>query len=652
MTLQKIGIRSGIAAAGLAILLAQGVLAADAETEQATKKKKTQKPGEPEVLPQMVITATKSETEAWRTASSITVVDREKIEREQLRTVVDALRDVPGVTIADLGTPGSVAAVLIRGTKTQHSLVLIDGRPVPANLAGSFNLESSTLDNIERVEVLRGPAASLYGGKTIGGVINIITRSGKGLEKPETTAFFEAGSYGTFREGLSTLGAAGDLDWSLEASRTDIQGQRINSQHQQTGASGNIGYQIDDSLRFDLNLRHYDAHIGVPDSRFMNDPDDHQHTEFLSISPRLVWDTNDQWRQSLTYMSSYFRQSYQTPNNAFPYNNNSIVRSHFWEYQSEFRPLDQWTIIAGASLQDFGYKRYNFDPAGFFNPGGRSYDVDQNETNWGVFLQSQAEVLSNLNLVAGLRYDRYSDFDDAVTWRTGVSYRLPATQTLLHANYGTAFAPPSPQDRDAAFLGPLPPGAPPRVPLEEPERSRGFEMGVEQPFADAHLNLRATYFRNELRDTFQYDFATRSVVPIGKARTRGVELGVEWQPHSRIGFNVDYTYLDAEDLTKGVRLVRRPRHSLSGSARLEPYEDVSIVLSAVYVIDREDIHPTTYLQVDGEDYLTVRLAANWRVCPNLEIFARVENLFGEQYEEAAGFPALDTGAYAGFRLRF
>lgn len=644
MTLQKIGIRSGIAAAGLAILLAQGISAADAETEQTTKKKNP-KPAQPETLPRMVITATKSETEAWRTASSVTVVDREKIEREQLRMLIDALREVPGLALANRGTPGSQASVFMRGTKTEHTSVLIDGRPVPANLAGAFNLETTTLDNVERIEVLRGPAASLYGGKTIGGVINIITRDGRGLEKPETKVSFEAGRFDTFRESVSTLGAAGDLDWAFEASRFDTEGHRINSRYEQTSASGKLGYQLADSLRFDLDLRSYGAEIGLPGNRFMNDPDDELRTGYFSVSPRLVWDTSERLRQTLTYSYSRFRQTARTPNNAFPNNNRVTVETQFLEYQSEFKPNDRWTLVAGAWLQDQQYRRFNNDPVGPFNPGGFSYDVDQAETNWALFLQSQAEVLTGLNVLIGGRYDAYSDFENAATWRGGLSYRVPVIQTLLHANYGTAFSPPSPQDREPALFG--------NPNLATPEKSRGYEAGIEQPIAAIDTTFYATYFQNELRDTYQFDLATFTLQPIGRARTRGVELGGAWNPCPAFGVSADYTYLDADDLSNGVRLVRRPRHSLSGNVRIRPCEAVSATLSAVYVMDREDFLPVfPFGQVDAEDYLTLRLAVNWKVCKNVELFGRIENLLGEKYEEVAGFPVPRTAAYGGLRVRF
>jgi vitamin B12 transporter len=585
-------------------------------------------------LPVTVVTATKTETEADKTASSITVIDRAKIEQEQYRLLADALRIVPGMTVINPGVTGNVATVLTRGTATKDTMLLIDGRPMPYNLAGSFNLETMALDNVERVEVLRGPAASLYGGRTMGGVINVITRSGRGLEKPETTAFFEAGSYGTFREGVSTLGAAGDLDWGFEASRTDTQGQRINSQYQQSNAAGKIGYQIAEDLRFDLDLRYYTADVGVPGSTAVNDSDNHLLTEFWSISPRLIWDTTENWQQTLTFSHSEFRQVATGFTGFFQTNNRVSSRSDWLEYQSTVKVLEDWTLTAGAWFQDQNITRYN-DTA-------QVLDIDQNQTNWALFLQSQAEVLPGLNLLGGLRYDSFSDFEEAVTWRAGISYRVPVLKTLLHANYGTAYTPPTPQDLTPVFGG--------NPNLLDPERSRGYEIGIEQPLSDNQLLLRATWFRNDIEDTYQYLPPFFIPTAVGEATTSGVESGIQWTPCQSFSANLNYTYLDATDDTNEARLVRRPRHSINGGITVKPHDDVTVSLSAVYVIDREDF--TFAGQSDVEDFLNVRLSATWRVTKNVEIFGRIENLLGDQYEEIPGFPALDTGAYAGVKLRF
>lgn len=630
-------------------LLSSGLLHA---ADQAPNKeaKPTQE------LPATVITATRTETEADKTASSITVIIRKEIDQEQFRLLADALRTVPGMTIVNPGVPGNVATVLTRGTATKDTMLVIDGRPVPINLAGSFNLETLALDNVERIEVLRGPAASLYGGRTMGGVINVITRSGRGLAKPETTAFFEAGSYGTFREGISTLGAAGDFDWSLEASRTDIQGQRLNSQFQQSNIAGKLGWQIADDLRFDLDLRYYTAEVGTPGSRYRlvpgplfntvvvdengADPDGNLLSEFWSLSPRLTWDTNEHWQQTLTYSHSQFRQVAEDIDGFFitsrEQNNRVSSRTDWLEYQSAIQIIDSWKVTAGAWFQDQNITR--------FNDNTQVVDIDQNFTNWALFLQSQAEVLPGLNLLASVRYDSYSDFDDATTWRAGISYRVPRLQTLVHANYGTAYTPPTPQDLTPVFGGdPL---------LVQPERSQGYEIGIQQPLFSSKLVLHATAFRNDLRDTYQFLPPLYQLDPIGEATTQGIESGFQWMPGKSLSISLDHTYLDAQDDTQGIRLVRRPRHSVNGAITVRPHEDVTVSLSAVYVIDREDYDAVSGAQRDIEDFLNVRLSATWRVSQNVELFGRIENLFGDQYEEIPGFPAMDTGAYAGVKIRF
>jgi vitamin B12 transporter len=596
-------------------------------------------------LTERVITATRTETERWRTASSVTVIDRKKIDEQQLKLLPDALRQVPGLVIADRGTPGSTVGIFLRGTNSDQTLVVIDGRPVPGNLAGLYNIETMALDNVERIEVLSGPASSLYGGKTLGGVINIITRSGKGLTKPESALSWEGGSFGFSRETLGTRGSAGIYDWSVELSRTDTQGYRINSQMQLTNTAAKFGAQLADTLRFDLDLRYYNADIGDPNNT--DDPDNHLLTEFWSLSPRLVWDTTDRWNQTLTYQFGNFRQVAT----GYPFagqNNRITSRNHFWEYQSVFRVTDKWTLSGGMSVQDLAYNRYNDDDNPLFfgfptNPGSKSYDVDQEETNWALFLQSQAEILPGWNLTGGLRYDSYSDFGEATTWRAGTSWRMPWTQTILHANYGTAFAPASPQNREAGVWG----FAGGELVNHQPELSKGLELGIEQPFADNKASISLTYFHNNIRNLIVYDPLLFALSQVNQARTQGLESAFNWQPSESFGFSAQYTYLDAKDTSAGKRLVRRPRHTVTSDIWVKPMPKLRLGVGALYIIDREEAN-----QVDVEDYLRLRLTASYELSKNCDLFARVENLLGERYSEVQGFPAMRTGAYAGFRLRF
>ncbi|MGV3660884.1 MAG: TonB-dependent receptor domain-containing protein, partial [Prosthecobacter sp.] len=137
---------------------------------------------------------------------------------------------------------------------------------------------------------------------------------------------------------------------------------------------------------------------------------------------------------------------------------------------------------------------------------------------------------------------------------------------------------------------------------------------------------------------------------INQARTEGLEAALSLQPTDSFGFSLQYTFLEADDLTAGVRLVRRPRHMFSGDAWVKPVPKLRLGIGALYVLDREDGFGAA--QADVEDYLRLRLTASYEVCKNLEIYARVENLLGEEYAEVQNFPAMRTGAYAGFRLRF
>ena len=634
MYLQNNSGRRRCAAISAALLAAIQISAAQtpAQTQAPASKEQTS-----EEIPEVVVTATMTETESWRTASSVTVIDRKKIDENQYRFVTDALRNVPGMTVVTPGIPGNVATVMTRGTATKDTALMIDGRPVPENLAGSFNLETMTLDNVERIEVLRGPAASLYGGRTMGGVINIITRSGKGLEKPKSTAFFETGSYGTFREGFSSLGAIGKLDWGLEASRTDIAGQRQNGQFRQTNVAGKVGYQLADSLRFDLDNRYYTAQTGSPGTIYAVNPSAQVLSEFWSISPRLVWNTNARWTQSLTFSHSQFRQVATGFGGYFDPNNRVSARTDFLEYKNVVKVLDKWTLTAGAWLQGQKITRYN-DDAGVL-------DISQTQQNYAFFLQSQAELFKGFNLINGVRYDHFSAFQDALTWRSGISYLVPGWLSVLHANYGTAYTPPTPQDITPVFGG--------NPNLITPERSRGYEVGIAQPLLQNKLMLRATFFHNDLRNTYQYPAPNYIPVAIGSATTQGLESGLDWNPCAMFGTNLSYTYLDANDNTNAVRLVRRPRHSISAGIRFQPVKDVTFNLTALYLIDRQDyIALAPYTQQRIGDCLNVRLSANWRINDHVDLFARVENLLGQKYQEIPGFPVMSTGAYGGLRLRF
>lgn len=609
-------------------------------------------------LTEVVVTATRTETPINKTASSVSVVTSEQIEKNQYRTVSDALRSIPGLQIAQTGTPTQSTTFLSRGTESRHNRILIDGRPIPEGLGGSIINDLST-SNVERIEVLRGPASSLYGGNAIGGVINIITKKGRELEKPESTLSFEAGSFNNFRETAQSRGAFGPFDYSVEASRQDAEFQRANNELRESRWSGQFGYELNPDWQFDLysnySLNDSGAPGADPISRFSKPGKyDNLIRELWTFAPGVTWNTSDIWTQRLSYQYQERRQHFYSPRVIFGGNTNSNtsnrqqIDDHRIDYQSTVKPLDTLEIVAGASTQN--RKTYRSGDVSSTTLPYQNY-----QTNTSVFLQSNWEALENWNLLASGRWDHYSDFGDPITFKVGTSYKTPVTDTVLHGNYGTAFS--APEEQNFISFG----GLFVANPNIQPEDSQGYEIGITQPFFNHELELRGTYFHNDIQGlvqsrtvnpvTFQY-----TIINAGDARTQGYETGLTWKPKwkplSRFDLDTNYTYLDAVNKASGAWLLRRPRHTVNSILNYKPIDTVNLGIGGSWVMNRIDSDPVSFNQIPIEDYFVMRFTADWTINKQWKVFGRIENLLDEQYSEVQGFQALDRAFYGGFEFSF
>ncbi len=609
-------------------------------------------------LPEVVVTATRSETQINKTASSITVVTSEQIQKNQYRTVTDALRSIPGMQIAQTGTPTQSTTFLSRGTESRHNRILIDGRPIPEGLGGSIINDLST-SNVERIEVLRGPSSSLYGGNAIGGVVNIITKKGKNLEKPETTLSFEAGSFNNFKEAARSRGAFGLFDYSVEASRQDAEFQRANNELRESRWSGQFGYQLTPDLYFDLYTNYSNNDSGAPGAdpiSTFSKPGKYDNfiRELWTFAPGVTWKTSEIWTQRLTYQYQERRQHFYSPRvisggvTSSNTSNRQQVDDHRIDYQSTIKPIDPFEIVAGFSSQD--RKTY------------RSGDIlsttlpyQNYQTNTSAFIQTNWEILENWNLLASGRLDHYSDFGDPLTYKVGSSYKTPFTDTVIHANYGTAFS--VPEEQNFISFG----GLFVANPKIQPEDSRGYEVGITQPLLNREIELRGVYFHNDIQGiiqsrtvnttTFQY-----TIENAGDARTQGYETGITWKPKwsplSQFELDGNYTYLDAVNKTRGAWLLRRPRHTVHSTLNYKPIDAVNLGLGGSWVMNRIDSDPVSFNQIPIEDYFVMRFSADWRINSQWKVFGRIENLLDEQYSEVQGFQALDRAFYGGFEFSF
>ncbi|HSH96291.1 MAG TPA: TonB-dependent receptor, partial [Roseimicrobium sp.] len=359
---------------------------------------------------------------------------------------------------------------------------------------------------------------------------------------------------------------------------------------------------------------------------------DHLKREVANISPGVVWTPSDRFESKFYYTYDHQFQ----PSLDFGTVNRLTVLANQIDWQNTIKALDNWTITAGMGFQDVGIKRTS----------GGFTGIDQSQTGVGAYIQSQFEPVERLHLVNSVRYDSYSDYGSAGTWRQGVSYRIPTLETLVHGSVSKSFAPPSAQDLYFPF------GANPNL---KPETSRGWEAGLEQPLWQEKIKLSATYFHNEIDNFIELD-PTFTPQNIPRATTEGVETALKFAPCKEFETRISYTYLTATDDVNLRRLTRRPRHQLNWDVTARPIEKLTITAGIGWTVERQDVAfpPPTFARtnIPIEDYLTLRAAVTYEITSQWQVWVRGENLTDNKYVYVAGFPALRAAVYGGVKFKF
>lgn len=577
----------------------------------------------------VVITATRTPESAAETASSVSVITREQIESRQVSNLIDALRGMPGMAVVTSGTPGQQTSVFTRGTESNHTLLIVDGRRVTSPINGGAFYENFNLDNVERIEVVRTPSSVLYGADAVGGVINVITRDGRGLTKPEHAVAFEAGSFSTTKFMADSQGSIGKVNYAVGVSQLNNDFPRDNNQFQQSSVRGTIGFTPREDMYFDLKGSFFSADGGAPGSVLFPDPVATLQREVTSISPGLTWKISDTFQTKAFYSYEHQDQRYR---DQFGTDNKVKLDSSQIEWQNDWQPLERWKLTMGLNFQDLGVSQRN---------AANVENIHANQSGVGLFVQSQFEIVEGLKMINSGRYDHYTDYQDAWTWKQGLTYQVPVTATRLFANVSESYSPPTPQDLYFPFFS---------NPNLLPEESLGWEAGLEQPFWQDRIAVSATYFHNKIDNLIQAPAPFFIPVNVSQATTEGVETGITFRPCKEFSTSVNYTYLTAHDDGNNVRLVRRPRHLVGWDMTLNPVKQLTFSTGLQWVMQREDI--SFPAQVNAEDYLTVRAAATWHVTDKFDIWVRGENINDDRYAVVTDFPALRAAAYGGVRLKF
>lgn len=598
----------------------------------------------PVVLSPIVVTATRTPTPVEATAASVDLITRADLETAGYADPADALRDVPGLYYAAPGPGAAAGRLLTRGTFSRHTLVLLDGRRLPAGLAGNFDVAYLPASSVERIEVVRGASSVLNGGNALGGVINLLTHCPTPGERV-LRASAEAGSFDT--RGGEVFASAADARVNINAGATAWRSdnERPHNALERESARASIGVQATANLYADLAALYFHSDAELPNTVSVGDRFATLDTRVVSVSPGLRLRTGERVTQSLFYSGSRqelnprgFVGGFSVPGRTYGANGTTTIDGGQLDYQADWRATETVQVTAGAAWLRHEAERFNDGTGATFSGlPVSSVDVRSTDESRAVFGQAQWEAAPDLHLIGALRHEHDTEHGDHTTWRAGASWRAPGTRTLLRGSYATAFSPPSVQDTATALFG---------NPALKAETGRAWELGLEQALAGERLVLRAVYFRNRIEDLIVYDPSAFTVGNVAEVTNQGLELGLEWRASAALTLRSDYTYLDqdANNDALGLSYVGRPQHLFQNSLTWRPRRNVTASLGLRHVRGLEE-----FGGAEQPDYTVLRSAAQWIFREDLTLFARVENLFDEDYEEIPGFPANPLAAYVGLR---
>jgi vitamin B12 transporter len=608
---------------------------------RAQEASPTPSPGEAEAE-QVVVSATRFDIPLDQSPASVSVITSEDIEQKQIERVSDALREPPGLSVVQTGTAGQLTSVFIRGLRSEHTQVLLDGIPINQGLQGAFNFADLTTDDIDRIEVVRGPQSTLYGPRALAGVIQIFTKQGTGT--PGVMVAAEGGSYDSVREWSQSDGKIDSLDYSVGASRIDTDNARPNNNYRNTAAITDIGWSPSEQLRIGSLFTYSLSDTGNPNTIFDPRPIDHFLTERWLIGPHIDWKATDWWEHKFIFSYDHERQINDPNEDGFVGPTRALFERTQIDYQNDLRPTSWLTLTSG-----FFYSRLN---AGQERPfvlqifGPQPTFVSDHTEEIAEFLQATVTPIENLIFVVGGRFDHFNQFGGVCTYRFAGSYKIDETNTTLHSSVATGFSPPSSQDKIFGNNFGL-----------KPEENLGWDIGIRQELWKNRVAAGLTYFHNDLSNVIGFNGLFQTL-NLGAAETQGLEAELHAQPIPDLVFTASYTYLDAEKTSskdisqvQSARLPRRPRNELYLSGSYLWWKRLRTVVEAKFVNAREELNfggPN----FDIEDYSFVNIAAEYLVNPHLSLFGRIDNLTNEHYSEVFGFPALGRAAYGGIKLRF
>ncbi|HEU5262618.1 MAG TPA: TonB-dependent receptor [Gemmatimonadales bacterium] len=605
-----------------------------------------QEPRDSVELEPVVVTATRVPLPRDAVAAAVTVITADELRRRGIRTVAEALRAIPAATVVETGSVGGLTELYVRGGESDYVKVLLDG--VPLNQpGGTFDFANLTIDNVERIEIVRGPTSVLYGSDAVTGVIQLFTRAGSG--PPTVTAAMRGGLGERFDRpetatsleySVAAHGSSGPVRYGLSAAQFRTPGwYSFNNDYRNTVVSGRVRVVPDARTDAGITYRFTDARNHFP-TDFAGQPVDSTQwstergpTFGLEAGRRLTGTVEARVLAGLRET----RQGYSNP----PFESRDLVRRETWGALVNWRRGAAAVITAGVEYE----KESQYG------------SIRARRTNAAYYAQGVLGVNRALTGTFGARLEDNSAFGTHVTYRAGASYRL-RDATRIRGSLGTGFKEPLLIENYGGFgtVG---------NPKLSPERSTSWELGVELAVRGTPVTLSLTYFDQAFRDLIVFDFnRTPNYANLGRVDARGAE--VEAQALTGPLFaSIGYTYVETRVLQgagssfeSGKRLLRRPGNRAEAGVGYRFGERASVRLEARFVGDRDDVDYTTFQRVTLHPYTRLNLLVDYELvhprglAPGFTVNARLENLASDDAREIANFPARRRTLLFGGQVRF
>ncbi|MFO1350910.1 MAG: TonB-dependent receptor [Gammaproteobacteria bacterium] len=616
-----------------------------------------------QTLPETVVVADRIETPLAQSGSAVTVIDAAQLAAQNVQTVADALRGVPGVAVSRSGGLGSLTDVRIRGAESDHTLVLIDGVEANDPAFGSrFDFGHLLVTEIERIEILRGSQSALWGSDAIGGVINIITKRGKGPARAH--ASIEGGSFGSGQLGAGVSGGGDAYHYalggaylhsdgiSIAPTGTEKDGYDNGTLSFKGGVSPRANLAFDIAGRYTVATSETDPQdFGFPPGptfgQVIDGNDESKVRQFYGRAQGKLMLFDGRWEQRLGAALT------DTDNRNFSDGvkiNTTLGRKTKFDYQSSlfFDALDaDHSVIFALERETEDFKQRGLTPDAPENQ-------DESITNIGYIGEYRLGIGEHLFLTGAVRQDDNDRFADATTYRLTGAYRWPDAGTRLHASLGTGVKNPSFIELFGFF-----PGTFIGNPDLKPEQSTSWDVGVEQALWGGNLLADVTYFhsifKDEITPTFDSDTFLSSVENgMGKSRREGVELSLSGELRADLSLTASYTYTSSRD-PEGEDEVRRPRHQAGIDVNYRFLGDRAHVdLGVKYVGEQEDFdfRSVPAARVTLGDYVLVDVSGAYKIGNHLELYGRIDNLLDQDYQEVFGYNTPGIGAFVGLKAEF